>query len=130
MGHQKKKKAHFKFTKGSTHTFKIVGKDIGDVKSINIEVRHGFCFSQHNQQLFHSCITHNILVAVVIVQISFLFTDLITMMPSHSLSSFCQCHVSKSLPFRPSEIQLGFNGSLNTIHYFAPKTICYTLFFS
>ena len=30
----------------------------------------------------------------------------------------CQCHMSKSLPLRPSMIQLGFDGSLNTIHSF------------
>ncbi len=34
----KKKKTRFKFSKGSTHVFKLVGKDIGDIVSITIEV--------------------------------------------------------------------------------------------
>ena len=33
-----KKKAHFKFNRGTTHVFKFEGKDIGDITSISIEV--------------------------------------------------------------------------------------------
>ena len=37
-GSTHKKKVPFKFTKGSTHIFKITGPEIGELKSINIEV--------------------------------------------------------------------------------------------
>ena len=33
-----RKKGHFKFVRGSTHVFKMDGKDIGDVTSITLEV--------------------------------------------------------------------------------------------
>lgn len=35
------KDSEFKFSKGSTHTFKVYGSDIGDIKNITLEVSEG-----------------------------------------------------------------------------------------
>ena len=39
------KKVAFRFAKGATHVFKIRGPEMGDIKSINIEVC-GICLSK------------------------------------------------------------------------------------
>ena len=61
---------------------------------------------------FHPYIYKSHIILVTYITISFTFI-------------ICQCHayVRKSLPFRPSMIQLVFDRSLNTIHSFIHSTL-------